>query len=89
MTDGHDRVPQQHPRTGVAHDAPDARPHFRLVAVNGTPGTGGLAIAEEAFGEPLLGVVIQIATVRARVLSLVVAAAVEPYHDADGAGFAL
>ncbi len=60
------RVPEHHPRAGVAHHRPDLLAANRLVAVHRAFGAGGLVLLERALLQPRTGVGEQLGTVGAQ-----------------------
>ena len=86
VNDGQDRVPEQHARSGIAHDCPGLLSLRGLVTVNGAVRTGRLGAAVRAFLQPNFCVVQELraftADTRANVAMMV--AAINADHPGNG-----
>ena len=81
MPNCQNRMAQQHARAGEAHDHLDPGAHIRLVAMDRALGTGGFALLERAFLEPLKGIILQFLAFAAQTgLSAVLFLAVKQKH---------
>lgn len=56
-----------HPGTGKAHDTPDFLPHFFLVTVDGTFGTGGFLITKGTSIQALMSIIQELLTIDAQI----------------------
>lgn len=62
MPDGEDRMAQQHPWTGIAHQGFNPLPHFRFITVNRALIANRFIQPERALFNPLFGILQQIGT---------------------------
>ena len=82
--DCQNRMPEEHPWSGVSHDVPDLVAFFRLVTMNRTVRAGRLVRAERAAVESAEGVIEQRLTLRAETAaSSMMAAAIDADHFRD------
>jgi len=89
MPESHDRMGIEHTWAGVAHHGFDPGAHVRLVAVDRATRAGGLAMPERALLQPVQGVFMQFAAVRAQIRTpAVMVMAVQAKHRPQGCGFA-
>lgn len=84
MGSRHERVLVDHAWPGIAHDCPDAFPHFGAVAVYRAPGTGGLAFLKRALFEAFQSVCQESVAAGAELAPPVLPPAIQGYHRRNG-----
>jgi len=87
VPEGQNGVVKEHPRAGKAHNFPDSRPHFRLVAMNPAIFAGRFLPSEGTFRKPLIDVGPQFLAGIAKRIAVVVCPAVNVDHGMDGFAF--
>ena len=82
-----DGVPAKHAGSGIAHHGLDLVSHGRLEAVDRALGASRLCLLERAFLKTLAGIGQELTAINAWLVTTMLAAAVEVYHDRYGLAF--
>jgi hypothetical protein len=80
MSDCHHRVAPDHAWSGVTHHFPDLLSHVCFVTVYGAVLTGGFLDPERAFRQPFLGVVPELSTFFAELISPMFSSTINADH---------
>ena len=84
----------QHARASIAHDSSDLFPAVALIAMHRALGASRFLRTESATVQPEVGVIKKALALHTKLLLTVAAwpmvvSAIDPYHGADGAAFAI